>query len=320
MSKVYVPGYGYVDSSGPGTSGSVGSGSKPRDTGQGRPTPTTNQAPRPTPTPSAANPYDALGVPPSQSYITNYGMPGTGTTATDAPKRLSDLYEYPSWIELDQRTRDLYKDIAVAYNPLSEGKTWYEEQFLPYVNQIKAKTGIAPDPTYVAIRFAQQNGYDISKYFRSSPVLSPNSILYDMPGGSPSPDSNSSSSGSSYSGGGGGGGYGGGGSGGGGGQVSLTNPSSARGLLMQTMQNVLGRNPTDSEYRDFLKTLQESEMANPATVSVDGSTVVQSGGVDPNLIALEYAQAADGFKEQQARKYYDVFMQALAQAGGSVNA
>lgn len=35
MSKTYVPGYGYVDSNDPGTSGSVTSGPKPYDSGQG---------------------------------------------------------------------------------------------------------------------------------------------------------------------------------------------------------------------------------------------------------------------------------------------
>lgn len=114
--------------------------------------------------------------------------------------------------------------------------------------------------------------------------------------------------------GGGGGGYSGGG-GGGGGQVSLTNPSSARGLLLQTMQSVLGRNPTDREYKGFLKTLTETEMANPNTVGVEGDVVVQSGGTDPGVLALEFAQSAEDYKATQANKFYNVFMGALA--GGS---
>jgi hypothetical protein len=124
------------------------------------------------------------------------------------------------------------------------------------------------------------------------------------------PDGSSPSS----SGGGGGGGYSGGG-GGGGGQVSLTNPSSARGLLLQTMQSVLGRNPTDREYKGFLKTLTETEMANPNTVGVEGDVVVQSGGTDPGVLALEFAQSAEDYKATQANKFYNVFMGALA--GGS---
>lgn len=109
----------------------------------------------------------------------------------------------------------------------------------------------------------------------------------------------------------GGGGYGGGG---GGGSVSLTNPASARGLLLQTMQNVLGRNPTSREYRDFIDTLKQTEMANPNTVSVEGDVVVQSGGTDPSVLALEFAQAAEDYKATQANKFYNAFMAALGGA------
>lgn len=119
------------------------------------------------------------------------------------------------------------------------------------------------------------------------------------------------SSGSSYYSGGGGGGYGGGG-GGGGGQVSLTNPTSAKGLLLQTMQQALGRNPTDREYSQFLKILNEAEMANPQTVSVEGDNVVASGGVDPGVLALEFAQDAEDYRERQGDQYFQVFMQSLA--------
>lgn len=109
----------------------------------------------------------------------------------------------------------------------------------------------------------------------------------------------------------GGGGYGGGG-GGGMGSVSLTDPTSARGLLLQTMQGVLGRNPTDNEYRDFLATLNESEMANPRTVGVEGGVAVQSGGIDPSVLALDFAQGAEDYKATQANKFYNAFMGALA--------
>ena len=118
----------------------------------------------------------------------------------------------------------------------------------------------------------------------------------------------SSSSYSSYSG---GGGYGGGG-GGGGGSVSLTNPTSARGLLMQTMQSVLGRNPSNDEYKTFLQVLNEAEMANPNTASFEGGTTVGSGGVDPGVLALEFAQDQEDFQERQGDRYFRTFMQALA--------
>lgn len=109
----------------------------------------------------------------------------------------------------------------------------------------------------------------------------------------------------------GGGGYSGGG-GGGGGQVSLTNPSSAKGLLMQTMQGALGRNPTGREYSQFLKILNEAEMANPQTVSVEGDVVVGSGGIDPGVLALEFAQDQEDFQERQGDGYFRTFMSALA--------
>lgn len=121
---------------------------------------------------------------------------------------------------------------------------------------------------------------------------------------------NGSGTGSSYSSYG-GGGYGGGG-GGGGGSVSLTNPTSARGLLMQTMQSVLGRNPTNDEYKTFLQVLNEAEMANPQTASFEDGMAVGSGGVDPGVLALEFAQDQEDFTERQGDRYFRTFMQALA--------
>ncbi len=112
----------------------------------------------------------------------------------------------------------------------------------------------------------------------------------------------------------GGGSYGGGGAGGGGGggSVSLTNPTSARGLLMQTMQSVLGRNPSNDEYKTFLQVLNEAEMANPNTASFEGGMAVGSGGVDPGVLALEFAQDQEDFQERQGDNYFRTFMQALA--------
>lgn len=106
---------------------------------------------------------------------------------------------------------------------------------------------------------------------------------------------------------GGGGGYGGGG-GGGGGSVSLTNPTSARGLLMQTMQSVLGRNPTSKEYKQFMDALKQAEMDNPMTVSVEGDTVVQSGGTDPGMIALDFAENTGDAKAVKTSRYTDMLL------------
>lgn len=118
--------------------------------------------------------------------------------------------------------------------------------------------------------------------------------------------SSGSSSYSSY----GGGGYGGGG-GGGGGSVSLTNPTSARGLLMQTMQGVLGRNPTEREYKQFLEALNQAEMGAPRTVDFEGDLAVQSGGVDPGMVAMEYVQGLEEFDSAEGQRAFGAFMQVL---------
>jgi hypothetical protein len=117
----------------------------------------------------------------------------------------------------------------------------------------------------------------------------------------------SSGSGSYYSG---GGGYGGGG-GGGGGSVSLTDPTSARGLLMQTMQGVLGRNPTEQEYSQFVKALGQAEMGAPRTVGFEGDLAVQSGGIDPGMVAMEYVQGLDEFESAEGQRAFGAFMQVL---------
>jgi hypothetical protein len=108
--------------------------------------------------------------------------------------------------------------------------------------------------------------------------------------------------------------YGGGGGGGGGSSssVSLTDPTSARGLLMQTMQGILGRDPTNNEYKNFLKVLNEAEMANPRSVEFEGDVAVQSGGIDPGVLALEFAQDQEDFAERQGDQFFRTFMQALA--------
>lgn len=266
-------------------------------------TPTPAAGPKKTPSPGSSNPYAALGLPTPPAGANS----GITTWLSN-----QDSYEFPTWTSLDQRTRDLYNDIAKAYNVNSTGKAWYRDDFLPYVRRVLEETGIAPDPENVALTFARQAGYDVSDYLASSPVLSPNSILFDRPYGDPDtePGDGSSSGSGSYGGSGGGGGYGGGG--GGGGSVSLTNPTSARGLLMQTMQSVLGRDPSNSEYKTFLQVLNEAEMANPNTASFEGGMAVGSGGVDPGVLALEFAQDQEDYTERQGDRYFRTFMQALA--------
>lgn len=141
--------------------------------------------------------------------------------------------------------------------------------------------------------------------------ISPYQLLSDVASGRVTTLPTDGSSGGSGS-------YGGGGGGGGGGgfstqqTIDLTSPTQARGLLMQTIQGALGRNPNDNEYSEFLKILNESQTANPQVVTASGSTVTRSGGVDPSMLALDYAQSQDDYKDRQANQYYDVFLNALA--------
>lgn len=180
--------------------------------------------------------------------------------------------------------QDYLNAVAKSQHPMKKGKTLWQEA--------------------VETAYAVNNDGD----FRTAWSILSNKYL--APGGAGVTDpSSSSSSFSGYSGG--GGGYSSGG-GGGGGQVRLTDPTSARGLLMQTMQQVLGRNPTEREYKDFLKTLNESEMANPQTVSIEGDNAVYSGGIDAGVLAADFAKSADDYKETQANKFYNAFMGALA--------
>jgi len=111
--------------------------------------------------------------------------------------------------------------------------------------------------------------------------------------------------------------YGGGSYGGGGGSssVSLASPSQAQALLTQYMQSTVGRDPKANEVRAFVELLQDYQMNNPSTVSMDGSTVVQSGGIDPNIVAKDYVETLPDYEEAQADKYYRTFMSALLGGG-----
>lgn len=200
-------------------------------------------------------------------------------------------------------------DQAEAVGRFRTLPSWQQQAWANAAEALGGGTRTA-ESTYT--RYVEISGYLSARGINKDPL---DLLLEDTQSGYMPPNlfdrdvdlSSSGSSGySSY--GGGGGGYGGGG---GGGSVSLTNPASARGLLLQTMQSVLGRNPTDREYRDFIDTLKQTEMANPNTVSVEGDVVVQSGGTDPGMIAMEFAQAADDYKATQANKFYNAFMGAL---------
>lgn len=338
--RVYVPGYGYVDSAGPGTRGEVKntdrfrtpSGGTRVDTGQG----TTkvvysNPGAKPQFDPVLPSTTESTGtgsgkrssmggafgvdsgdpivsIPnlnwyyssadvygsqdPSdprstlnQGVLGNPNDPGAtpmwnfGLNVTDAEAAFDDDSLVPPGM------REALKAAAQRIHPLKQGRTLWEEAVA--ASALASKRGEYVTP-YAILR---------SRYFEGDAAAGAS----DSPRGSGS---------SGYSGGGGygGGGYGGGG---GGGSVSLTNPTSARGLLMQTMQGVLGRNPTEQEYNQFIKALTQAEMGAPRTVDVEGDLAVQSGGVDPGMVAMEYVQGLEEFDSAEGQRAFGAFMQVL---------
>jgi hypothetical protein len=206
----------------------------------------------------------------------------------------------------------LFGMAAKDYYHSSTAKKWFEEQFIPQAEAEFAKTGRYMSPVEVAFNYNIDKGLMTEEGLLTDKGQEAYNKWADT-------KSSSGSSGGGYR------SYGGGGGGGGGGgatsgRVDLTSPTNSRGLLLQTMQQVLGRNPTENEYKEFLKSLNEWQTNNPTTVSVDGSTVTQSGGVDPNQIALDYAQGREDYNDRQAQGYYNVFMRALSSTDPGVGA
>lgn len=201
----------------------------------------------------------------------------------------------------------LFGIIAKDYYSTSTAKKWYEEQFLEQALNVSRTEGRMVNVVDLAYEYAVDKGLLDDQGQLTSRGEDAYRIYLGEKGGGGS----SGGGGYSYSGYSGGGGYGGGG-GGGTSSVALTDPTSARGLLMQTMQSVLGRDPSRGEVRQFLKILNESEMSNPRTVEMDGDVAVQSGGIDPGVLALDFAQDAEDFEEVRGDEFFQTFMRALA--------
>lgn len=99
----------------------------------------------------------------------------------------------------------------------------------------------------------------------------------------------------------------GGGAGGGGGPravVNLTNPQDAEVLVDNALTQYLGRQADPEELQAFLKVLNRQERKNPVVVSRSG----QTGGVNPQLIAQEFAAAQPEAAETQAATTYMSWM------------
>lgn len=199
----------------------------------------------------------------------------------------------------------LFGIIAKDYYSTSTAKKWYEEQFLQQALNVSRTEGRMVNVVDMAYEYAVNKGLlDDKGQLTTRGEEAYRVYLGEKPGSSGGSGSRSYSSGGGYS----GGGYSGGG---GGGQVSLTNPTSARGLLMQTMQGVLGRNPTEQEYKQFIKALTQAEMGAPRTVDFEGDLAVQSGGVDPGMVAMEYVEGLEEFDSAAGQRTLDAFMQVL---------
>ena len=281
MSSTYVPGYGYVDSSGPGTRGTL-----KKDKSKFNPV---------LPSSTDANP----------------GSPGNRRVRDDLTLPIS--YRPPVFGSADRQEQQI-GTLPLVYRIQNAGdlrNAYWGDPESREIIQAAARVYYRDYPNYSdqwAENFWQKDIMGAAGTPGSAP---PWQMLQQIFTGQVKAEDDAPTS-RSYVSGGGGGGYGGGSGGGGGGQVSLTNPTSARGLLMQTMQGVLGRDPTNSEYKSFIKVLNESEMANPQTVSFEGDTAVGSGGVDAGLLALEFAQDQEDFRERQGDQYFRTFMSALA--------
>lgn len=107
-------------------------------------------------------------------------------------------------------------------------------------------------------------------------------------------------------------------------QVNLTDPNQANGLLMQSLQDRLGRDPSPAEKQAFLSSLHAYERENPSITKTtytlnsadqyDTSTQT-SGGVDPNAFSNTYSGKHNN-KEHGAYQAAATFFPALMQAIG----
>lgn len=292
--RVYVPGYGYVTQGSKGTSGSV---------------------PVRTPPSSGYNPGAVFNVDTSKAGT---GNTPSGKTPTGVSKKR--FVVYPNW-RYQVSAADVYsgRDPAdptsgmwnIGLSKQDAVDMWDSDDFSPelraYLDQVaKSQHPMKKGKTL----WAESVGTAYALQGRGENVT-PWSVLtrkYFSPTGGPA-DITSTAGGGGYRSYGRGGGYGGGG--GGSSSVSLTDPTSARGLLMQTMQGVLGRNPTSKEYKDFLETLNRVEMENPRTVSMEGDIAVQSGGTDPAAIAMDFAENRPGAKRVETRRATDLLLAAM---------
>jgi hypothetical protein len=108
-------------------------------------------------------------------------------------------------------------------------------------------------------------------------------------------------------------------------QVNLTDPDQANQLLMQSLQERLGRDPSPAEKQAFLSSLHAYERDNPTVTTTryrlnsageyDTSSTT-SGGANPNGFTETYASKHNN-KEHGAYQAASTYMTALMQALGA---
>lgn len=215
---------------------------------------------------------------------------------------------------LTPEEKNFWKLMQINYHSSSTPESQYA-QFVEIAVKQGEVTGVWANPLGIAMRHARDMGYDMRNTYvpgtRTSMAMRRGTATYDIGAYDPKFEGFTGTVGydqsSGY------GGYGGGGGGGGGSSsVDLTNPTTARGLLTQTMQAALGREPSPDEIRDFIKVLNKKQTNNPVTIDASGDAVVRSGGVDPGVIALDYVTAMPEYDEYRGNQYFQTFMSALA--------
>lgn len=230
--------------------------------------------------------------------------------------RYQVTYRPPVWGTADRQEQQI-STLPLVYRAQTSGdlrEAYWNDPDSRAIIQAAARVYYRDYPNYSdqwAEGFWQEDILNASLNPGSPPPWQALQMIFSGQTTAPSdPGSSSGYSGYSSYGGSYGGGYGGGS--GGGGSVALTDPTSARGLLTQTMQGVLGRDPTRGELRQFLKILNESEMSNPRTVELDGDVAVQSGGIDPGMLAVDFAKDAEDYEQVRGDEFFQTFMRALA--------
>lgn len=82
--------------------------------------------------------------------------------------------------------------------------------------------------------------------------------------------------------------------------VDLTNPMDAEVLVDNALSEYLGRQANDQEITNFVNTLNRLQRRNPRIVSKSGT----SGGINPQLVAQEYAMSRPNAAEHEAVTQY----------------